>query len=314
MTYIPPPGPHASAAIPSFGSNFLTAAGSGLAKGLASGAFGGTSHRKMRRDHRIQLQNQYKHGYLPTARHGHKQWKRQQQWYRKNIAMKALQDRVKDARAAGVHPLVAMGLTPAAGGPAPSSGQMGTGYTNQIPGQSDFGSAIETGINTYLDQKHHAQRMADLAETRAHAKSMGRLQVIEQKLRNDWLNQQIENSKRKGLAATANSTQPGPRSIVELSAIQPDPPYTDEPLVTVAKPPEHTPKGAGLKIGPFTIRPKPGGVTAQGLEDQYGELISWGMSPLLFVRDIGYTIDRYYWNPRKKDWAKGRQSIDPYSP
>lgn len=296
------------------GSKFLTAGAAALGQGIASGAFGGTSHRKMRRDHRLQLRNQYKHYYLPTARHAHKTWKSQQQWYRRNIAQKALQDRVKDAKAAGVHPLVAMGLAPSAAGPGPATGQTGPGYTNIIPGQSDVGSAIETGINTYLDLQAAERQARDLADRRLFDKQMQKMQLAEQALRNDWLMQQIKSSAAKSAGIRANASQPQPGEVVELGMVDRPPNIKDEPLVTAARPPEHTSPNTVANFFGMKIYPKPGEITAQGIEDLWGESLGWLASPFLFIRDLGYTLDKYHWNPSKKNWAKGRQSIEPFSP
>lgn len=88
------------------------------------------------------------------------------------------------AKAAGVHPLIALGLNPASAPQQP-----------MIPGQSaDFGSAIKTGVDTALAIRD--------------AREMSSLRIEEQQLRNDWLRMQILNSARSRGAQNANSTRP----------------------------------------------------------------------------------------------------------
>lgn len=92
--------------------------------------------------------------------------------------------KVKAAKAAGIHPLIALGLNPASASQQP-----------MIPGQSaDFGSAIKAGVDTTLAIRD--------------AREMSSLRIEEQQLRNDWLRMQILNSARSRGAITANSTRP----------------------------------------------------------------------------------------------------------
>lgn len=92
--------------------------------------------------------------------------------------------KMKAAKAAGIHPLIALGLNPASAPQQP-----------MIPGQSaDFGSAIKAGVDTTLAIRD--------------AREMSGLRIEEQKLRNDWLRMQIRNSARARGAVRANSSRP----------------------------------------------------------------------------------------------------------
>ncbi len=110
---------------------------------------------------------------------------------------------MKSMDESGLHRLAALGITPGAGTSMPSPQQGPVGHSSQpiIPGQSNFGSAVETGINTALNV--------------AQDNRMYGLKMQEQELRNDWLRTQIANSRIKTVAALANSQQdltgkPGP--------------------------------------------------------------------------------------------------------
>jgi len=97
--------------------------------------------------------------------------------------------RMKAAKAAGIHPLIALGLNPASAPQQP-----------MIPGQSaDFGSAIKAGVDTTLAIRD--------------AREMSSLRIEEQQLRNDWLRMQILNSARARGAQAANGTRPPVRPL-----------------------------------------------------------------------------------------------------
>lgn len=107
----------------------------------------------------------------------------------------AIQRRVADARAAGLHPLAALGIPMATGG---SSG----GPTPILPGQSSTGSAIGEGIRT-------AQSIASTNASRQHAQQLADLSLEEQRLRNVWLEEQIKNQRAKRLQGMANAAGRG---------------------------------------------------------------------------------------------------------
>lgn len=309
---IPPPAVMAAAkAAPSMSSAFLGGLGSGVASALG-GSFGGVSTRKARVIHREQTKNAFTYGYKPSTELNwkyhqlqntlaNKTWQEQQEWYRANIANKAMQDRVRDAKAAGVHPLVAMGLTPASGGPQPSGpggslgGQMGPG--GSIPSQgSGIGSAVGRGIQTYLDMKNNQAAMQ-------HSRAMSALQVQEQALRNTWLQTQIANSLAKRTEQGANQHQ----DVVELNTLshKGHVPSNSPESVMVRKADRypHTQPNQGYSIFGQTIRQRPGKLTVEGAEDAMGEFGAFLYSPFSILQDIGYTLDQNIRNiiPRPKD-------------
>lgn len=94
---------------------------------------------------------------------------------------KEIKARVEGAKAAGLHPLAAIGMTPA-GTPA------------MIPGQSDTGSIIGEGIQA-------AAGAYGQAKGREHAQKIAELDLENRKLQNDWLQSQIAASNQKTLEA-----------------------------------------------------------------------------------------------------------------
>lgn len=284
-------------ALASMGSSFLTGASAAL--GSMVGGSNSMSGSKARRINRYQIQNSYKYGFKPQMRLSNQYWKEQQQWYRRNIAKKQIQDRVRDAKNAGVHPLVAMGLAPYSGGPAPAAPSAPTGSMPNIGGDNTFGNAIEHGINTAMSHR-------DAMEARAHGRAMANLQVEEQALRNDWLRQQIANSRRKSLASAVNSQQ----DAVKLTALKNAP---HENTITVTPEPgyKHASKSTGYNLLGFDIKQRPGKLTVEGAEDAMGEPGAWAYSPFSILQDIGYTLDQKYFRDRK--WEKPPRSTRSFS-
>ena len=170
-------------------STFLTSpAGQGLtaaAGGILGSQFGSPSRAKQARQRRDQYADQKKYGSKVLD----KQLRINEKYRNREI-----QGRVADARAAGLHPLAALGIAPSSGGSIPGFS------SSDIPGQHQTGSAIESGIRTLQGAQRHESQTA-------HQQVMAGLQLEEQTLRNDWLKTQILNSESKRAAAAANSQQ-----------------------------------------------------------------------------------------------------------
>lgn len=182
------------------------------------------------------------------------------------------QARVADARKAGLHPLAALGIAPSSGGyPSASPG---------LPGQSDTGSAIETGINTMLN-------VASADKRDAHSKVMQGMQLKEQQLRNDWLESQIAASKVKTMGGIANINQDA--IALKTLVLGPKAPT----LFKRADRYPHTDKQHGYRpFGAGTIKQRPGKLTVEGAEDSMGEFGALLYSPFSILQDIGYTLDQ----------------------
>lgn len=162
----------------------------GLATGISSALGGGrTSTRKSRVLSRIGYEHQQK--YLPGI---------QSSIYDATSAVaekyrnRQIQGRVADAKAAGLHPLAALGIAPG------STGGMGGGGATSMPmaTESPTGSAVGEGIRA-------ATAIARNNVDRAHQARMADLNVQEQQLRNTWLEEQIKNSRAKRLETLTNS-------------------------------------------------------------------------------------------------------------
>ena len=170
-----------------------------------------------------------------------------------------IKSKVEGAKAAGLHPLAALGISTGSG----PSGAV-------IPGQSpDAGSAIGQGINTYLNARQ-AQ------EDRAHSQQLATLGLEEQRLRNDWLRQQIMASKVKSLAGLTNATRHRTGNVT----------------------PGPGPSTPGqMKLSETLSLPTGTTTSSQGAEDRYWEFGGAGMGLL----NMGY--DAASWLlPTQEDW------------
>lgn len=249
---MPGPGIPIATASPSafsgMGSAFLT--GAGQAAGSLLGSFGGQSSKSKRRDQRKAYEYQAK--YLPM------------------IQSAQFKQHMKDIDEAGLHRLAGLGISPASGGQA-----MGAINPN-IPGQSPTGSAIESGINTAINvQRANTQQ--------AHSKVMANLQLEEQSLRNDWLRTQIQASKLKTAGAISNSQQ----DVIHIPQSGPLSRGTSGFNVTVGEPPEVTPKNSGIVLpGGQTIPMTSNRTTAEGISDQYGDVVEWVYGAARAIEDI----------------------------
>ena len=110
---------------------------------MLGGLSSGPSRAKQARQRRDQYADQKKYGSKVLD----KQLKINERYRNREI-----QGRVADARAAGLHPLAALGIAPSSGGSIPGFS------SSDIPGQHQTGSAIETGLRTLQGaQRHESQ-------------------------------------------------------------------------------------------------------------------------------------------------------------
>lgn len=243
----------------SMASSFLTGpVGTGIAAGLGSLAGSqGQSNEDLRKMGRFNRDQQWELA------------KRQNKY----IDSKRIQQTVRDAKKAGLHPLAALGIAPA------SSSAPAFTPAAPIPGQNETGSAISTGINAMLNTS------ASQAQ-RTHATGLQRLQTQEQVLRNEWLVSQIEASKVKSLTQLANVN----RDALAIEAIKKPHKGT---LVKGAELLPHTTDRHGYNLfGGMEIKQRPGKLTVEGAEDAMGEFGALLYSPFSILQDIGYTLDQ----------------------
>nr|UXQ88077.1 MAG: DNA pilot protein [Microvirus sp.] len=167
------------------GSSFLTSPiAGGIAAGVTQGIFNKASSKSFRSRNRDMRKNyQYQERYLP------------------NIQSALFKQKIADVKAAGLHPLAALGVSFGGSGSAASA--------PDLAGQNNTGSAIGAGLET-------AQRLAGTQSSQAHGRQLAGLQLQEQQLRNDWLAQQIKHGTIKMAAQLANvgtrssNLEPGP--------------------------------------------------------------------------------------------------------
>lgn len=263
MAMVPTSAMMAPAAAASAGSNpFTSALGAGLGAGAASMAGDLISGKS------VNFRGKYARNKL---KHDQKIWKAQQEHHLSTIGPN-MAEHMKALDAAGLHRLSALGITPSQGSTSSSNQPM-------IPGQSDFGSAVETGINTAIN-------VSDSNRQNAANQAFQKLMIEEQSLRNDWLRTQIANSKLKTLGQITNATQDIPLESLTGK------PHSGHIVVTEQPGTPHTGTNAGYSLfGPDIIRQKPGVVRGQALEDAVGEIPAAVISPFQFMQDIGYTLD-----------------------
>lgn len=278
------------------GSAFLTGAGSAL-----GGLFDGTSGKKAKRVHRYQIQNQYKYGTVPTYALADDYYKSQNLWYRDNITANEIQTKVADAKAAGLHPLAALGISTGGSGTAP----MGIpSYSGSFPYQEDsgIGNAIGQGVNAYLSAKEYEQRKADAKEIRSHNKALAELRLEKARKENEWLQTQIDASNLRNLERTANSQQD--TWLHEMGG-------TESPLlapggikVRKAKPVDHVVEGQGTSnFFGIPMLERPGRATSEGIGDRYGDLIESLYGIYKYNDDLKYSALKWLknsWNKRDK--------------
>ena len=282
------------------GSAFLTGAGSAIGD-AAGGLLGGTSAKKAKRIHRYQVQNEFKYGTKPTYELADQYYKDQNLWYRDNITAQEIQTKVADAKAAGLHPLAALGISTGGSGTAPMGIPSYSGTFPYDDGKG-IGNAIGQGINTYLSAKEYEQRKKDQADIRDHNKALAELRLEKARKENEWLDTQIEASTLRNLERKMNSQQD--TWLHELAG-------TESPLlapggikVRKAKPVDHVVEGQGTSnFFGLPMLERPGRATGEGIGDRYGDIVEALYGLYKYNDDLKYSFGKYLsnsWNKRDK--------------
>lgn len=189
-----------------------------------------------------------------------------QQAMQREFAQSGIQWKVNDAKAAGIHPLAALGAQTASYSPQ-SIGDSGS-FSDM--GQN-LGRALKAAASSD-DRK--AQELEDLALTRA-------------RLDNDLVRSQIEASK------VATSSRRG----AALGPPMPTPPvaktaWTGAPVTAdkIETKDDTYPAVKNLRVGGVPLQTAPWMSDAQDMEDRYGESISdWVGGPLNLIADSVYS-------------------------
>lgn len=178
----------------------------------------------------------------------------------KEFAQHGIRWKVTDAKAAGVHPLFALGGNTASYTPnAISAGDYGLASAGQ-----DIGNAVNRAL---APKQQKANAAMESLRSALDLEGM-RIQNRNARLQGDLIQQQIMDSKLSRMGATGQALQ---------SAI---------PGHKVNQP-QHTP---GYTLAGMNIKSSPWFSDAQSLEDRGGEPLSWAMSPFVTGSDVLYTL------------------------
>lgn len=192
----------------------------------------------------------------------------------KEFAQKGIQWKVADARAAGIHPAVALGAQTASFSPI-GVGDTGTQHLAQA-GQ-DLSRAIDS------------TRTAT-SRTSAFDQTVQQLTLTKMGLENEYLASQIAKVKSQvgpPMASVNPDTyqiQGQPGSGLSLPV----------PLMHDARNPQFTPN---IRVAGRDWLPHPGWSDAQTYEDRYGEMSDYVFGPAIAVSDWFYNNRNSRWNP-----------------
>lgn len=193
----------------------------------------------------------------------------------KEFAQSGIQWKVKDAEAAGVHPLYALGAQTTSFAPSSVGG-----------GASDFSFLGQAGQN--IGRAIDATRSTPAS---ALALQLGKVQIEGAQLDNDL--------KRAQLASAIATNMPGHPGLPGLFTQHQIPGQGDsgssDPTLTPAqhmlRQPDYT---TNLKAAGKDYMPAPGWSNAQAYEDRYGELSDYVMGPAILASDYMHNV--YYPN------------------
>lgn len=246
-----PRGQTVGAAIGSIWGPQGAAAGSQIGGGIAA-ATGGDPYRKWARALRKQYHYQARYAGMHYA------------------------NQMQRAREAGIHPLVAMGISPT-GGAVQAAG---------IGGQSSGGSAIADGFDTIA-------RMSKSPEQ----KELERLQLERARTDNDIAKEQLLASRQARLSQLANSQQ----DIFKTVNLD------DIPTAQLI------PRTQQQQMqGPFgSVWTKKGGrMSAQSMADEYGDLAQEAVGLMYALED--YKNSKYFKNMMRNRRISRREKLDRY--
>ena len=192
----------------------------------------------------------------------------------REFAQKGVQWKVADARAAGIHPAVALGAQTASFSPI---GVGDTGTQHLAAAGQDLSRAIDS------------TRTAT-SRTSAFDQTVQQLTLTKMGLENEYLASQIAKV-RSQVGPPMSTVDPNTYQITGQAAsglALPVPPLHD------ARNPQFTPN---LRIAGRDWLPHPGWSDAQAYEDRYGEMSDYTFGPAIAVSDAFYNMRNSRWNP-----------------
>lgn len=194
--------------------------------------------------------------------------------------------KVAGARAAGLHPLAAIGMSPS-GQPAPI-----------IPGQNETGSIIGQGIETAANVYNQGKQGEAM-------KQLGALKLEEQKLRNEYLAQQIRHNEVKKISQEAI---PYPEQYRRLRLTR-DPKLMATPSkMQEALDPNRHIEGKTFISSDGDVIAIPPGTPAEEYERHFGDFGPFMPDNIKrfskSFRDQLWQMNKRYWDNRIKEYSK----------
>lgn len=194
----------------------------------------------------------------------------------REFAQSGIQWKVKDAEAAGVHPLFALGANTTSYQPSNVGG-----------GASDFSFIGEAGQN--IGRAIDATRSTPAS---ALALQLGKIQLEGAQLDNDLKRTQLASAIQTNMPPHPGMPSPFQRNFVDGQGDS----GSDEPtipLMHAAKQPQFTPN---LRAFGYDIAPNPAFSDGQTFQDRYGEPGEWAAALPIAIAD-------YFYNTRNSPWA-----------
>lgn len=190
----------------------------------------------------------------------------------REFAQSGIQWKVKDAEAAGVNPLFALGANTTSYQP-----------TNVGGGASDFSFLGETGQN--IGRAIDATRSTPAS---AMALQLGKIQLEGAQLDNDLKRTQLASAIRTN-AIGAHPGLPGPFTRSQIPGQSGSGQYDEStiPLMHTAREPQYT---TNLRSFGYDVHPNPRFSDAQSYEDRYGEMSDWIAGPMIAAADYWHNV------------------------
>lgn len=183
----------------------------------------------------------------------------------KEFAQSGIQWKVNDAKAAGIHPLAALGAQTSS-------------YSPQTIGETSFGD---------MGQSLGRAAKAAMSKEDRQAEELKSLSVERARLDNDLVRSQINASR----AATTSRASGAIGPAMPKMTVDGDPIKTDD----IKQKPSTAPAVEKLRVGGLPVRTNPYMSDAQDIEDRYGEAVSdYVVGPLNTIGDGAYTVYRKF--------------------
>lgn len=194
--------------------------------------------------------------------------------HQKEFAQSGIQWKVADAKAAGIHPAIALGAQPASFSPI---GVGDTGTQHLAASGQDLSRAIDSTRTAF-------------SRTSAFDQTVQGLTVQKMGLENELLASQIAQVKQQ-VGPPMSSVDPNTYRVPGQTASGLELPV---PLMHSARQPQFTPN---IRVAGRDWLPHPGWSDAQTFEDRYGEMSDYLAGPAILASDWFYNNRNSRWNP-----------------